>query len=212
MNALLLLLALNSQVNLRLDWEGGDKPASLAQEASVPGTDAGHLLSGAAVEPAAVPAAPVFDICPCLGYRGKAHCFCLQKGVGCKCNATTGSEWEMADSRPVRQTGKYGDPRKPRGSSRPDAELSAPGTTSGYEVTTVNNLPHWTDSTGRNWDTHDPLAENMTYGGRFQYRGGRMHEWKSSMSVVIPQAKGHYETRRVCHGSWCENVRVFVKD
>lgn len=77
-------------------------PLSEVQDLLTPGSVA-DLPASTATEPST-------SICPCLGYRGRAHCYCLQRGVACKCNRTTGSEWVMSDGKPVKKTGKYANP------------------------------------------------------------------------------------------------------
>lgn len=109
MNALILaaLLAFEGPVTLRLDWEGGDRStvATAQPEASHDATADSGARMMELPESASQTA-----ICPCLGYRGRAHCYCLQRGVACKCNRTTGSEWIMENGKPVKKTGRYANP------------------------------------------------------------------------------------------------------
>lgn len=87
---------------------------------------ASMLTPGSVVEtlPSSTATEPSTAICPCQGFRGRAHCFCLQRGVACKCNRTTGSEWLMADGRPVRKTGQYANPNKPSPLTTPPFSIS----------------------------------------------------------------------------------------
>lgn len=207
---------------------GGD--ASLPQDAAVPGTDA-PPSSGSAVEHSAIsPAAePSTAICPCLGYRGREHCFCLQRGVKCRCNRTTGSEWEMADGRPVKKTGRYDNPSRQGvdvASTRVDEKAEKQGSTAPksnqatensesttYEVTrrtdgrywwTVGNTAFWVGKKpvdGDSWTINGQVWECS--GGRMQLKGAKM------AADIAPKApKGHWETR--CFGPQigCRNVWV----
>lgn len=82
-------------------------PLSEVQSMFTPGSVA------ATAQPSSPATEPSTSVCKCLGYRGRQHCFCLQRGVACKCNSRTGSEWNMANGRPVNKTGRYLDPRTP---------------------------------------------------------------------------------------------------
>lgn len=206
------LNSLESRVTT-LEKKGGDSPSTSvvtpksAQDAPPPGSVAGK-------PPAATPAAEPSNttVCRCQGY--KEHlCLCLKAGVKCHCSRTVGSVWSVNDQgRATHKTGAKADPRVPLKNETP----ANPTGESGYIVWTRGGVNYWNDSSGRSWhDGGTGLSEGTVYGNRFVYRGGSMHELNqadgSKMAADIAP-RGHWETRRVCRGSYCENVRVWVND
>jgi hypothetical protein len=196
-----------------LEKKGGDSPSTSvvtpksAQDAPPPGSVAGK-------PPAAPPATEPSNttVCRCQGY--KEHlCLCLKAGVKCHCSRTVGSVWSVNEQgRATHKTGAKADPRIP----------SNPGVTqptAGYPVSMRGGFAYWTDSVGKEWySAGSNLAEGTVFGNRFTYRNGAMHEPGHASAADASQMaaniapKGHFETRRVCRGSYCENVRVWVPE
>lgn len=171
---------------------GGERPASLpAPELSIPRT----------------------TVCQCQGYR-EHLCHCLKAGQKCHCTRTSGSVWAVNEQgRATHKTGAKADPRKASPLTTPAPTVHRVDSSAGYEVQVRDGIPYWTAG-GVEWHTDADLVENRTYANRFQYRSGRMHEWKPDTSVMAADIapRGHYEIRRVCRGSYCENVRVWVPE
>ena len=87
------------------------------------------------------------------------------------------------------------------------APASAAESGEGYAVTTRDGVSYWNDATGRGWhDQGTGLHEGWTYGGRFTYRNGRMHDVDNAPQAAEPAESGYWKT--VCHGNWCERVWV----
>lgn len=59
--------------------------------------------------PAAKTKEAIATVCPCQG-SNKATCFCLAKGIPCKCSAQVGSVWKVEDNKAVSKTGDYANP------------------------------------------------------------------------------------------------------
>ncbi len=196
--------------SLHLSWEGGDlesqsvvTPSTAAQDAPTPGSDA--------VVP--TPASgPSTSVCPCLGYRGREHCYCLQNGVKCGCNRSIGSEWEMAAGRAVRKTGKYLDPRTPLKTPPLTISIGEP------EKPQDDTVPRkradgksWWKGPDGTWFGTTTLTEGQTYvsgTNQFVYRGGKMVHGSKMTADVAP--KGRWENRRQCMGGYCRMVPVWV--
>lgn len=192
------------------ELKGGDQPAVVEeQDAPSPGSGADGPLVESAPEPSTA-------ICPCLGYRGRAHCYCLQRGVACRCNRTTGSEWLMKNGRPVKKTGRYADPRGANAIARRDAPAASAPQDDAAPRQRADGKWWWKGPQGDNgewWSIASAPVEGQTYvygTNRFVYRGGKMVPGSQMAADITPN--GHFEIRRVCRGSYCENVRVWVKD
>lgn len=188
-------------------WTITDMPTAPAFSWSITerGGDPESASETVAPSPGSVAAPPKdaaadLSICPCLGYRGKEHCYCLQRGVACGCNRTKGSEWNMESGRPVNKTGRYADPRRETFARSDAPAASAPAD---------NTVPRqksdgkwwWQGPTGT-WFGTATLTEGQTYvsgTNRFVYRGGKMIP---EMAVQIQQPAGGRWVKR-CYGSYC---------
>lgn len=144
------------------------------------------------------PTAPGADtsVCACEGSK-RGVCHCLARGVTCRCRPGVGSEWEMANGRPVRKTGRYLDPRTP---------LTQPMlvVTVGKDDTVPTKRTdgrYWFRRPDGRWCGVLELTNGATYtsgGYRFVYRNGRME---------TAQRTGRWVTRcenGVCRRYWVE--------
>lgn len=207
-----------------LESKGGDRSSS-AHDASASGTEARKPTGPAVAPPTETAAGPSSTtVCRCQGY--KEHlCLCLKAGVRCHCSRTVGSVWAVNDKgRATHKTGAKADPRKAVDNSRQKQPVTAPKSNGGTEnsvstgfVVTKRSDGRWWWNDGTRWHyTSLRPVDGTTYRGghgAFEYRAGRMHALGAKMMAVIhPASTGHWETRRVCRGSYCENVRVWVAE
>lgn len=104
--------------------KGGDDLSP--NDSATTGTDAPNS-PGPVVAPALTETAtgPLTSVCPCGG-SNRGVCHCLATGVTCRCSPGVGSEWLMADGRPIKKTGRYADPRRETQPSRSRPAESAP--------------------------------------------------------------------------------------
>ena len=195
MNAFIFAAVLCADLTLHLAWEGGD-PVS-ADSAVVAETVAPSPGSAAAPPKDAV---ADLSICPCLGYKGKAHCYCLQRGVQCRCNRTTGSEWNMDGGRPVNKTGRYADPRRAPQPAR-SRELAA--VDSSVPTLKSDGNYWWQGPSGLWYSRSSTPTEGSVIrqqdGTTFVMRDGRM---VPQMAVQIQAPAGGRWVKR-CYGSYC---------
>lgn len=198
--ALLLMLALgiDHSGTLVSSEKGGGHDLSPNDSVSS-ATDGRRPSSGSGVEPpTSLPAPePSTAVCQCQGHK-RQSCFCLQNGVTCKCNASTGSVWALNEQgRATHKTGAYADPRAPRQTA-----------STGYAVSLRTDGRWWWHDGGQWHNTSDKPREGVTYNGphgAFVYRGGRMVPEAAKMAVEI-KPTGHWERR--CFGGYCRMVWV----
>lgn len=218
MNALLLaLVALTSDapVTLHLEWEGGDPstpPATVVEVHEAPNKTG----SGGTPSEATAPEPVSLSICPCRG-SNRGVCHCLARGVTCRCSSNVGSEWIMADGRPVKKTGKYLDPNSPL--KTPPLSISvgqlshAPPKSDGYEATLRNDGRYWwtVDSTHAYWVGKQPAnGDSFTIDGQvWECVDGRMRLKGSQMAADLAP-KGKWVRMKVCHGNYCTYEMRFV--
>lgn len=191
-------------------WEvterGGD-PSSASVVTPTVAQDAPQAGSGTASETAAPEPVSNTTVCRCQGYR-ESVCLCLKAGVKCHCSRTVGSVWAVNEQgRATHKTGAKADPRGTSAIARSDAPAASANS---YEATrrtdgrywwTAGGTAYWVGKKpvdGDSWNISGQTWECV--GGRMQLRG----------SVMAADIGGHWETRRVCRGSYCENVRVWV--
>lgn len=206
MTAFVLVLALvlcADPVTLQLDW--GDDLASSVQDASIRATDVPLIAPGSGVPPTTpVVASELLSVCPCMGYK-RGVCHCLARGVTCKCSARIGSEWTMANGRPVRKTGRYLDPRTPL--VEPMLAVSVGDVLDDTVPTKRTDGRYWFKRPDGRWCGVASLTDGAEYTSgayRFVYRNGRM---TPAMAVQIaPAAKGRWVMR--CYGSFCRREWV----
>lgn len=148
------------------------------------------------------------SVCACEGSK-RGVCHCLARGVTCRCKTGVGSEWEMADGRPVKKTGRYLDPRSPLvepmlvvtvGDAKPSADT--PQQRDGKWWWTAPDGVRW-------WAAKQPQHGDSVVGDGVTWDcvNGRMVLRGAKMAVQIqPPKRGYWKT--VCRGSYCERVWV----
>lgn len=211
--ALMLALGIDHSGRLVSPTEGGDQPAVVEEQDAPSGGSGAELTPFVETAPE-----PSTAICPCLGYRGRAHCYCLQRGVACKCNRTTGSEWLMKDGRPVKKTGRYANPNQqsPVASRNATRETTddSPGADNSVPRQRSDGLWRWKHPNGRWYTSATTPTEGREFKSgdvTFVVTNGRMTLKGSQMAADITP-KGHYITVRVCHGNYCTYEKRWVPE
>jgi len=93
------------------------------------------MLNHAEMEMEMAVAGPKTGVCRCRG-SNEGVCFCRQRGVVCRCNASTGSVWTLdTKNKPIAKTGQYANPNTaaPAGTNKnaPRTTDQAPGSSVG---------------------------------------------------------------------------------